>query len=328
VNRRAFLALLGGAMAQPIFGHAQQADRLRRVGVLMFLAADDPEAAPRMAAFTEGLQRLGWIEGRDFQMHIRWGAGNVQRSRLYAEELVALAPDVILASASQATAALHEATRTIPVVFVNVTDPVGAGYVATLARPGGNATGFSFVEYGTSAKWLEFLKEIAPRVKRVAVLRDPTVPVGIGQLGAIQSAAPAFGVEVTPVDVRDEREIDRSVSTFARVTDGCLIVSASPLAIVHRELIIALAARHRLPAIYFQRVFVDGGGLLSYGPDPIDPYHRAAGYVDRILKGERPDALPVQAPTKYELVINLKTARALGLEMPQPLLARADEVIE
>jgi putative ABC transport system substrate-binding protein len=315
-------------MAQPIFGHAQQADRLRRVGVLMFLAADDPEAAPRMAAFTEGLQRLGWIEGRDFQMHIRWGAGNVQRSRLYAEELVALAPDVILASASQATAALHEATRTIPVVFVNVTDPVGAGYVATLARPGGNATGFSFVEYGTSAKWLEFLKEIAPRVKRVAVLRDPTVPVGIGQLGAIQSAAPAFGVEVTPVDVRDEREIDRSVSTFARVTDGCLIVSASPLAIVHRELIIALAARHRLPAIYFQRVFVDGGGLLSYGPDPIDPYHRAAGYVDRILKGERPDALPVQAPTKYELVINLKTARALGLEMPQPLLARADEVIE
>jgi putative ABC transport system substrate-binding protein len=328
VNRRAFLALLGGAIAQPIVGHAQQADRLRRVGVLMFLAADDPEAAPRMAAFTEGLQRLGWIEGRDFQMHIRWGAGNVQRSRLYAEELVALAPDVILASASQATAALHEATRTIPVVFVNVTDPVGAGYVATLASPGGNATGFSFVEYGTSAKWLEFLKEITPRVKRVAVLRDPTVPVGIGQLGAIQSAAPTFGVEVIPVDVRDEREIDRSVSTFARVTDGCLIVSASPLAIVHRELIIALAARHRLPAIYFQRVFVDGGGLLSYGPDPIDPYYRAAGYVDRILKGEKPADLPVQAPTKYELVINLKTAKVLGLEVPPSLLARADEVIE
>jgi len=330
MKRREFIRLLGGgAVAWPLAARAQQqAERMRLIGVLMFLAADDPEARPRMAAFTEGLQRLGWTEGRNIQIQMRWGAGNVQRSRKFAEELVALAPDVILAPASQATAALQEATRTVPVVFVNVSDPVGAGYVASLARPGGNATGFSFVEYGMSGKWLELLKEIAPRVTRAAVLRDPTVPVGIGQLGAIQSAAPAFGVEVSPVDVRDPQEIDRAVAAFARSGGGCLIVAASPLAIVHRELIVTLAARHRLPAIYFQRAFVDGGGLVSYGPDVINPYRQAAGYVDRILKGEKPADLPVQAPTKYELTINLKTARALGLTVPAPLLARADEVIE
>ena len=328
MKRREFITLLGGAAAWPLAAGAQQGDHVRRIGVLMFLAPDDPEARPRMVALVDGLQRLGWTEGRNIQIEIRWGAGNVQRSRKLAEELVALAPEVILASASQATAALHEVTSTVPVVFVNVSDPVGAGYVASLARPGGNATGFSFLEYGMSGKWLELLKEIVSHVKRAAVLRDPTVPVGIGQLGAIQSAAPALGVEVSPVDVRDPQEIDRAVSAFARSESGCLIVTASPLAIVHRELIVALAARHRLPAIYFQSAFVRGGGLISYGPDPIHPYRQAAGYVDRILKGEKPADLPVQAPTKYELVINLKTAKTLGLTVPPSLLARADEVIE
>jgi putative ABC transport system substrate-binding protein len=301
---------------------------MRRIGVLMFLAADDPQAGPRMAAFIDGLRQLGWTQGRDIQFEIRWGASNVQTSRKFADELVALAPDVILAAASQAVAALQEATRSVPIVFVGVSDPVGAGFVASLARPGGNATGFSFVEYGMGGKWLELLKEVAPRVTRAAVLRDPTVAAGIGQLGAIQSAAPALGVEVSPVDVRDLREIDRAVTAFARSGGGCLIVASSPLAIVHRELIVALAARHRLPAIYFQREFVNGGGLISYGSDVIAAYRQAAGYVDRILKGAKPADLPVQAPTKYELVINLKTAKALGLDVPQSLLATADEVIE
>ena len=329
MRRREFITLLGGAAAAwPLAARAQQAERVRRIGVLLFLAADDPEVRPRMAAFTEEFQRLGWTEGRNIQIELRWGAGNVQRSRKFAEELVALAPDVILATGSQATAALLEATRTVPIVFVNVSDPDGAGYVASLARPAGNATGFSFVEYGMSAKWLELLKEIAPRVTRAAVLRDPTVPVGIGQLGAIQSAAPAFAVEVSPVDVRDPQEINHAVTAFARLAGGCLIVTASPLAIVHRELIVTLAARHRLPAIYFLRAFVNGGGLASYGPDVINPYRQAAGYVDRILRGEKPGDLPVQAPTKYELVINLKTAKALGLDLPASVLSRADDVIE
>jgi ABC-type uncharacterized transport system substrate-binding protein len=301
---------------------------MRHIGALMGTEADDPEGTGRIAAFVQGLEQLGWMDGRNARIDVRWGATDAQRARKYAVELVQRAPDIVLAAASQATAALQEATRTIPIVFVNVTDPVGAGYAASLARPGGNATGFMFVEYGISGKWLELLKEIAPRVTRAAILRDPTVPVGIGQLAAIQSVAPSFGVEASPIDVRDATEIERAITAFAQAKNGGLIVTGSPLAIVHRNLISTLAAQHRLPAVYFQRPFVNAGGLISYGPDPINPYWRAAGYVDRILKGEKPADMPVQAPTRYELVINLKTAKALGLEIPSTLLARADEVIE
>jgi putative tryptophan/tyrosine transport system substrate-binding protein len=328
MKRREFITLLGGAAAWPLAVQAQQREKMRRVGVLMNLTADDPQSPVRLAAFLQGLQEAGWTDGRNVRIEYLWGANDVERSRNYAAELVALAPDVILASGSAAVAALQQATRTLPIVFVTVVDPVGSGFVDSLARPGGNITGFPLFEYGISGKWLELLKEIAPPVTRVAVLRDPALASGGGQLGAIQSVAPSFGVEWSPVNMRDAGEIERGVTAFARSPNGGLIVTGSTLATLHRDLIVALAARHRLPAIYPQRYYLTGGGLISYGADTTDPYRRAAGYVDRILKGEKPADLPVQAPTKYELVINLKTARALGLEVPPTLLARADEVIE
>jgi putative ABC transport system substrate-binding protein len=329
VKRRDFIMLLGGgAVAWPLAARAQQAEPMRRIGVLMGLAADDPEGQARFTAFVQALQELGWTDGRNVRIDTRWGAGNADRNRRYAAELVALTPDVILASGGSVVEPLRQVTRTVPIVFTQTPDPVGAGFVESLAQPGGNATGFTVFEYGISGKWLELLKQVAPGVTRAAVLRDPALVQGAGQWGAIQSVAPSFGVELRPVDVRDESEIERAVSAFARSPNGGLIVTGSGLSIVHRELIIALAARYRLPAIYPLRPFVVRGGLISYGPDSIDPHRRAAGYVDRILKGEKPADLPVQAPTKYELVINLKTAKALGFEIPPSLLARADEVIE
>jgi len=329
IRRREFLLLGGGAAASwPLAARAQQSERVRRVGVLMNLTADDDDASPRVTALAQGLQQLGWTAGRNVRIDYRWGAVDADRSRRYATELLALAPDVILASSSPAVAALQQATPTVPIVFVNIIDPVGAGFVDSLAQPGGNATGFISYEYGLSAKLLELLREIAPELKRVAVLRDPAIATGIGQLAVIQAAAPSFGVEVRPVGVRDADEIERAVTAFARSSNGGLIVTGSPLTALHRKLIIALVARHRLPAVYPFRYYPTSGGLISYGPDTTDPFRRAAGYVDRILKGEKPSDLPVQAPTKYELVINLKTAKALGLEVPPTLLARADEVIE
>jgi putative tryptophan/tyrosine transport system substrate-binding protein len=329
MRRREFIAGLGGAAAAwPLAARAQPSDRMRRIGVLMNLAADDPEAQARLAAFRKGLQELGWIDGRNVRIDYRWGPGDADRMRTYAAELVALAPDVILATGSPTVEPLLQATRTVPIVFVALVDPVGAGYVATLARPGGNITGFINFEYGMSGKWLELLKEIAPGMRRVVVLRDPANPAGIGQLAAIQTVAPSFGVELSPVGVRDAAEIERAVTAFAREPNGGLIVPASALAIVHRDLILALTNRHRLPAVYPFRFYVTGGGLLSYGPDLVDQYRRSAAYVDRILKGEKPADLPVQVPVKYELAINLKAAKALGLEIPTTVLARADEVIE
>jgi ABC-type uncharacterized transport system substrate-binding protein len=329
VIRREFITLLGGtAAAWPLAARAQQPERMRRIGVLMPLAADDPVSLARIGAFLQSLQELSWTDGRNVRMEYRWVAGNAERVRKFAAELVALAPDVILANGTTVMAPLLQATRTIPIVFVNVSDPVGGGFVASLARPGGNATGFTTHEYGTSGKWLELLKQIAPRVTRAAVLRDPAIASGSGQFGAIQAVGPFLGVDVSPIDVRDAGEIERAITEFARFSNGGLIVTASGLAFVHRDRVITLAALHRLPAIYPYRLHVTGGGLISYGLDTIDPFRRAAGYVDRILKGEKPADLPVQAPTKYELVINLKTAKALGLEVPPSLLARADEVIE
>jgi len=330
VNRREFIALLGGtaAAAWPLAAQAQQPEQVRRIGVLTNLVADDPEAQARVGAFLQGLQELGWAVGRNMRIEYRWGAGDADRTRGYAAELVALAPDVILTSGASALAPLLQATRSVPVVFAQVPDPVGAGFVNSLARPGGNTTGFITYEYGLSGKWLELLTQIAPSVTRAAVIRDPAVSAGTGQWGAIQAVAPSVRVLVSPVNVRDAGEIERDVAAFAHGSNSGLIVTASALAIRHRNLIVTLAARHRLPAVYYQRGFVTGGGLISYGPDFIDQYRRAAGYVDRILKGEKPSELPVQAPTKYELVINLKTAKALGLDVPQSLLARADEVIE
>jgi ABC-type uncharacterized transport system substrate-binding protein len=329
MRRREFITLLGGAAAAwPANARAQQSERMRRIGVLMNLPADDPESVARVAAFQEGLQDLGWTVGRNIQMDVRWAPGNFSDNRKYAAELIALAPDAILASTTIALGPLLELTRTIPIVFVNATDPVGGGYVEGLARPGGNATGFLMFEYSMSAKWLELLKEIEPRLTRVAVLRDPTIAAGTGQFGAIQAVAPALGVELHPFNIRDAGEIERALGAFARGANGGLIVTASTLASLHRELIVTLAARHKLPAIYFFRFFVARGGLISYGANSIDPYRRAASYVNRILKGEKPADLPVQAPTKYELAINLKTAKALGLDVPPTLLARADEVIE
>jgi putative tryptophan/tyrosine transport system substrate-binding protein len=327
MRRREFISLLGGAAAAwPVAARAQQAERMRRIGVLMNIASDDAEGQARLAAFHQGLQQLGWTVGHNVRIDYRWGGADAERFRRGAAELVALAPDAILASGTPSVAALQQATGRTPIVFANVTDPVGAGFVASLAQPGGNATGFTALEYGVSAKWLELLKEIAPHVTRVAVLRDLTI--GIGQLAAIQAVAPALGVELTPLGLPDANEIERAVTAFARGSNDGMIVPPSTLALAHRELIAKLAVRHRLPAVYGFRYYVAIGGLVSYGPDTIDPFRRAAGYVDRILKGEKPADLPVQAPTKYELVINLKTAKALGLEVPAAVLARADEVIE
>jgi ABC-type uncharacterized transport system substrate-binding protein len=326
MKRRDFLTLLGGAsVAWPLAARAQQSERMRRIGALMYLAADDADSPALVAAFARGLQELGWIEGRNIQIDYRWGGGDLDRVRRYAAELAALAPDVILVTSGSALAALQNATRTVPIVFASVSDPVGAGYVASLARPGGNTTGFSLFEYSISGKWLELLKQIAPGMTRAAVIRDPSITSGTGQFAAIQAVAPPLGVELTPIDARDAGGIEQTIAGFAR---GGLIVTASPSAFLRRELIIAAAARHRLPAIYPIRLYVAKGGLISYGPDEIEQHRRAASYIDRILKGERPADLAVQHPTKYDLVINLKTAKALGLELPPTLLARADEVIE
>ena len=332
MRRREVIALIGGAAAPlvswPLSARAQQAERIRRIGVLMSTRAGDPEGETRLAAFLQGLQEFGWAVGRNVRIELRWTAGNADDIRKYAAELVGLTPDVMLASGGSVVGPLLQVTRTVPVVFTQTPDPVAAGFVASLARPAGNATGFTQVEYGTGAKWLELLKEIAPRVTRAAVLRDPAIPEGIGQFAVIQSVAPSLRMEVSPIDIRDASEIERALKEFARSADGGLIVTSSGLANVHRQLILTLAARHRLPAVYSNRVFVTGGGLISYGANSIDPHRLAAGYVDRILRGEKPADLPVQAPVKYELVISLKTAKALGLDVPPTLLARADEVIE
>jgi putative ABC transport system substrate-binding protein len=329
MRRRDFIRLIGGAGAVwPLAARAQQRERMRRVGVFIATAADDAEGLARNAAFLQGLQQLGWTVGQNVRIDYRWGGGNTDRTRTYAAELAALTPDVILASGATIIGPLQQATRTVPIVFVNVTDPVGAGFVASLARPGGNTTGFSQFEFGMSSKWLELLKQIAPNVTQAAVLRDPAAATGIGQFAAIQSVAPSLGMEVSPVDIRDTGEIERAVATFAHRSNAGLIVATGAFAIGHRKLIIALAGQHRLPAVYPFRFYATDGGLVSYGPDSIDAYRRAAGYVDRILKGEKPGDLPVQAPTKYKLVINLKTANALGLTVPDKLLATADEVIE
>jgi len=329
MKRRAFIAgLAGAAVAWPPAGRAQQGERVRRIGVLMNVAADDPEAEARNTSFMQGLQELGWTVGGNLRIDYRWAAGDADRLSRDAAELVALAPDVVLASGTSTVGPLQRTTRTVPIVFAGVADPVGAGFIDSLARPGGNTTGFISFEYGLSGKWLELLKEIAPGVTRVAVLRDSAISGGTGQFGAIQSVASSLRVEVNPIHVRDAGEIERAIAAFAHSPNGGLIVTASGLAIVHRELIVTLAARHKLPAVYYYRFFVTDGGLVSYGPDPHDQYRRAAGYVDRILKGEKPADLPVQAPTKLELVINLKTAKTLGLDIPQSVLARADEVIE
>jgi len=330
MKRREFITLLGGAAAVwPFAVRAQQAgERMRRIGVLTTLAADDEEAMARLAAFLQALQQLGWTGNRNVHIDYRWGAGEPERIRRHAAELAALAPEVILANGTAGVGPLLQATRTVPIVFVQVSDPVGAGYIASLARPGGNATGFTLFEYGTSGKWLELLKQIAPSVTRAVVLRDPTQPTGIAQLAAMHSVAPSLGVEVSPVGLRDPDEIERGVAAFARGANGGLIVTAGALSLVHRDLIIALAARHRLPAVYPYRIFVASGGLMSYGTDSTDSYRRAAGYVDRILKGEKAADLPVQQPTKFDLVINLKAAKALDLDVPATLLATADEVIE
>jgi ABC-type uncharacterized transport system substrate-binding protein len=327
MKRRELITLIGGAAAWPLAARGQQSSG-RRIGVLTNLSENDPEGQIRLAAFLQGLQELGWTVGRNVRIDFRWAAGDIDRNRRNAAELVALAPDVILAAGSFGVGQLQQVTRTVPIVFVNVIDPVGGGFVESLARPGGNATGFANFEYGISGKWLELLKQIAPHVTRVAVLRDPSRASGSGQLGALQSAAPSFGVELSPIGLRDAGEIERAISAFARASNGSVIVTSGTQSIVHRKLIITIAARHRLPAVYPYRFYVSDGGLISYGPDHIEQYRFAAGYIDRILKGEKPADLPVQAPTKYELVINLKTAKALGLEVPAKLLALADEVIE
>src|SRR5262245_18651500 len=328
MKRREFITLLGGAAAWPLAARAQQGKRMPRIGVLLPWAASDPQAQIRNAAFLQGLQQLGWSVGQNVQMDYRWSGGNMDDRRRHAAELVALAPDVIFTAGSAAVGPLQQVTRTVPIVFVTTPDPVGAGFVDSLARPGGNITGFTPWEYGIGAKWRELLKEIVPSVTRVAVLRDPAITAGIGQWGAIQSVSPSFGVELRPIDVRNADEMERALAAFAGSSNGGLILTGSALAIVHRNLIIRLAARYKLPAVYFARNFVADGGLMSYGPDPADQFRRAASYVDRILKGEKPADLPVQAPTRYGLSINLKTARALGLDVPPTLLARANEVIE
>ena len=328
IRRREFVSLLGGAAATwPLAARAQQPEQVRRIGVLMNTGADEPEAQARLAAFMQGLQELGWAVGRNMRIDYRWSVGDVARLYKDAAELVALRPEVILAGVGGTVAALQQASRTVPIVYAQGIDPLGNGYADSLARPGGNATGFIQFEYGLAGKWMELLKEIAPGVTRVSVLREPGA-AAIGQWAIIQAVAQSLGVELKPIWLPDAGEIERTISAFARSPNGGLIVAVSAAALVHRELIVTLAARHRLPAVYAYRVFVTSGGLITYGPDISRQYRRAAGYVDRILKGEKPADLPVQAPTKYELVINLKTAKALGIEIPPTLLARADEVIE
>jgi putative ABC transport system substrate-binding protein len=329
MRRREFVGVLGGLAAWPILARAQQVDRSRRVGVLLPAAADDAVFQARLDAFAQELALLGWTVGRNLQLDIRWATTSAAEIRRHATELATLAPDVILATGDSTMPPLLQATRTVPIVFPVVTDPVAAGYVESVARPGGNATGFMMFEYSASAKWLELLKEIAPGVKHVGVLRDTTANVtGLAQFGIIQAMAPALRVDATPINLRDAAEIERALAAFARTPNGGLILTSSGAAIRHRQTIITLAARHKLPAIYWERFFATAGGLLSYGPRLIDQYRRAAGYVDRILRGEKPADLPVQAPNKYELVINLGTAKALGITVPPTLLARADEVIE
>ena len=328
MQRREFITLLGGAAAWPLAAHAQQAERIRRIGVLSALAEDDPESVTRRAAFEQALEALGWTDGRNIRIDYRWGAANADDIRKHAAEVIALAPDVILTSSNIVLAPMMQATRTIPIVFVQVIDPVGSGFVESLARPGGNVTGFTQFEYSLAGKWLELLKQIAPHVTRAAVIRDPTRGPGIGQFAVVQAIAPSLGMELKPINALDVSETaERAIAAFARSPNGGLIVTVGGTAF-NRDLIIALAAKHRLPAVYPYRYFASGGGLMSYGPDTIDQYRRAAAYIDRILKGEKPADLPVQAPTKYELVINLKTAKALGLTVPPSVLARADEVIE
>src|SRR5262245_54404451 len=328
MRRRKFITLLGGAAAWPLAVHAQQPERPRRVGVLMNVAADDPLSTLRVSAFAQAMQELGWTVGRNLRIDYRWGQADPDRLRKDAAELVTLGPEVIVSNAHASTTALQQATRSLPIVFVNQMDPVGAGLVESLARPGGNITGFANIEYGLSGKWLELLKEIAPRVTRVAVLRDPSSAAGTGQLGAMQSVAPSFGVELRPIDIRDPDFIERGVAAVARLPNSGMIVTGTGFGLSHQAVIVKLAIQHGLPTVSAFRTHVEQGVLLSYVPDPVDQYRRAAGYVDRILKGEKPADLPVQAPTKYELVINLKTAKALGLTVPPTLLARADEVIE
>jgi putative ABC transport system substrate-binding protein len=328
-RRRQFITLLASAAAAwPLAARAQQRERMRRIGVIMSVAADGPDGQPRLAAFLKGLQELGWTDGRNVRIDVRWGAGDAEHTRNHVAELVALGPDVILASGDHPVMALQQASHSVPIVFAMVADPVGAGFVESLAHPGGNTTGFTLFEYNTSAKWLELLKEIAPGVKRVAVIREAGTAAGTGQFAGVQAGAPGLGVELTPIGVRDVGEIERAVAAFSRSPNGGMIVTGSAQAAVHRDLIVTLAARHKLPAVYVARFFVTAGGLMSYGPDFLDEHLRAAGYVDRILKGEKPTDLPVQAPTKYELVINLKAAKAQGISVPETLLARADEVIE
>jgi putative tryptophan/tyrosine transport system substrate-binding protein len=328
MRRRAFITLLGGAAAWPLAARGQQAERMRRIGVLMSRAADDPQGQARLAAFQQALQQSGWSDGRNVRIDIRWHANDADQARRYAQELVALAPDIFLAEATGSVTALQHFTRTLPIVFAIVADPVGAGFVESLARPGGNITGFMVFEYGFSGKWLELLKQIAPQVTRAAVIRDPAIVAGTAQFSAIQAVAPSLGVEVTPIGVHDIGAIERAVEAFARSANGGLIMTGGSFSAVTYDLIITLAARHKLPAVYDNRFYVTSGGLVSYGPDYLDEFRRAAGYVDRILKGEKPADLPVQAPTKYELVVNLKTAKAIGLEVPATMLARADVVIE
>jgi ABC-type uncharacterized transport system substrate-binding protein len=333
MKRRTLITLLGGAAAAasslswPLAARAQQGERMRRIGVLMNSPRDDAEGQIRFGAFLQGLQQLGWSDGRNVRIDTRWGAADIERYRKDAAELVALAPEVILGTTTPSTATLQRTTQTVPIVFAMAVDPVGTGFVESLARPGGNITGFMQFEYSLAGKWLELLKQIAPGVTRAGVFRDPANPSGIGQFAVIQAVAPPLGMEVVPVNVRDAAEIERAIATFARSANGGLVATGGQ-ATAHRELIHTLAARHRLPAVYPYRYYVDGGGLISYGPDLPGLFRQAAGYVDRILKGEKPADLPVQAPVKYQLVINLKTAKALGLDVPASVLVRADEVIE
>jgi putative tryptophan/tyrosine transport system substrate-binding protein len=328
MRRREFITLVGGVAASTLAARAQQPERIRKIGVLMNLSSEDPEGQARVKAYAQALQKLGWIDGGNMRTEIRWAADDADRYRRYSEELVALAPDVILAGNSPSVVALQRLTHSVPIVFVNVTDPVGAGFVTSMARPGGNTTGFTAFEYSLSGKWLELLKEIAPNLTRVVVLRDPSIASGIGQFAAIQTMASSSGVELSAIDPTDTSRIERAFAAFAHQPNGGVIVTASTSAIVHRELIISLLMRYRLPNIHPFQYYSANGALASYGPDSIENYTRAAGYVDRILKGAMPADLPVQAPTKYRLVINLKTAKALGLTVPASLLARADELIE